>query len=173
MYTRFVLKPGDRGIAVNKMQAYLNIMQSRGYITTRLNEDGIFGSKTSAAVREYQRFANLAIDGTIGDLTWSDIVDRIREMNMTTNIPVASPTFMLKEGDIGLAVFKHQEYLNQIAERNNCLRPIPVDGNYETRTKTTVQQFQYLYDLTIDGVIGKATWDAIINERNRMTKEEA
>ena len=30
------------------------------------------------------------------------------------------------------------------------------------------EQQQYLYDLTIDGVIGKNTWDSIINERNAL-----
>lgn len=169
MYTRYVLKPGDVGIAVNKMQGYLNIMQARGYIKTRLTPDGVYGSQTQAAVREYQRFAGIAVDGVIGDLTWSDIVDRIRALGITTNVPVASATYFLKEGDTGLAVFKLQEYLNQIAEKNPCLRPIPVDGTYGSRMKATVQQFQYLYDLTIDGEIGKNTWDAIVNERNSVT----
>jgi len=36
------------------------------------------------------------------------------------------------------------------------------------RTTTAVQMFQYLYDLTIDGVIGSKTWDAIVNERNSL-----
>ncbi|MEG0695124.1 MAG: peptidoglycan-binding protein [Erysipelotrichaceae bacterium] len=170
MFTRYVLKVGDVGIAVNKMQAYLNIMQARGYIKLKINPDGIYGSATQNAVKEYQRFAKIAVDGTIGDLTWSDIVDRIKSFNMVTNIPVASSSYYLKQGDSGLDVFKHQEYLNQIAEFNACLRPVPVDGSFGSRTKACVAQFQYLYDLTNDGEIGKNTWDAIINTRNHATK---
>ncbi|MEF9919839.1 MAG: peptidoglycan-binding protein [Erysipelotrichaceae bacterium] len=168
MFTRYVIKVGDVGIAVNKMQAYLNIMQARGYITLKLTPDGVFGSATQNAVREYQRFAKIAVDGMIGDLTWSDIIDRIKSLNIVTNIPVASSSYYLKQGDSGLDVFKHQEYLNQIAEKNTCLRPVPVDGNFGARTKTCVSQFQYLYDLTPDGTIGKNTWDAIINTRNQL-----
>ena len=59
-----------------------------------------------------------------------------------------------------------QEYLNEIATKNSCLRPVPMDGMFGEQTATTVSMFQYLYDLTIDATIGKATWDAIINTRN-------
>lgn len=61
-----------------------------------------------------------------------------------------------------------QEYLNEIAATNKCLRPIPVDGIYGPRTVAAVQQYQYLYDLNVDGVIGSMTWDSIINERNKL-----
>ncbi|MEG1638204.1 MAG: peptidoglycan-binding domain-containing protein, partial [Erysipelotrichaceae bacterium] len=104
MFTRYVIKVGDVGIAVNKMQAYLNIMQARGYITLKLTPDGVFGSATQNAVREYQRFAKIAVDGMIGDLTWSDIIDRIKSLNIVTNIPVASSSYYLKQGDSGLDV---------------------------------------------------------------------
>lgn len=170
MYTRYVLKPGDVGIAVNKHQAYLNLFQERGMITSKLVQDGVYGAKTSAAVREYQKFMGLPQDGIIGDATWNAIVDKLRELGITTNIPVASPTFYLTMGNSGIDVFKMQEYLNEIAEVNKCLRPVPVDGTFGARTTTTVQQFQYLYDLTIDGNIGKATWDAIVNTRNGIKK---
>ena len=42
-----------------------------------------------------------------------------------------------------------QEYLNEIAAVNKCLRPIPIDGLYGPMTVTAVQQFQYLYDLKL------------------------
>ena len=134
MISTAALKPGSIGIGVNKQQAYLNMMQEKGFINTLNLQDGVYGTRTEQAVREWQRYANLPIDGEIGNDS----------------------------------VFKMQEYLNEIAAVNKCLRPIPVDGMYGPRTTTMVQQFQYLYDLNIDGVIGKATWDAIVNERNKL-----
>ena len=151
MISTAALKPGSIGIGVNKQQAYLNMMQEKGFINTRNLQDGVYGTRTEQAVREWQRYANLPIDGEIG-----------------TNIPVASSSYYLSSGAQGISVFKMQEYLNEIAAVNKCLRPIPVDGMYGPRTTTMVQQFQYLYDLNIDGVIGKATWDAIVNERNKL-----
>ncbi|MCI9292716.1 MAG: peptidoglycan-binding protein [Erysipelotrichaceae bacterium] len=170
MYTRSVLKQGDIGIGVNKHQAYLNMFQQRGFIQTRNLQDGVYGPRTIQAVKEFQRYSSLSEDGVIGNATWDAIVNKIRELGIITNIPVADNNFFLSSGVTGISVFKMQEYLNEIAAENQCLRPVPVDGMYGPRTTTAVQMFQYLYDLNIDGVIGKATWDAIVNERNRITK---
>lgn len=169
MYTRFVLKEGDVGIAVNKMQAYLNMFQDRGFIKQRITPDGVYGPRTIQGVKEYQQYSNIPVDGIIGNATWDAIVNKLRELNIVTNVPVASRSFYLTQGNSGIDVFKMQEYLNEIAVSNPCLRPIPVDGFYSARMTTAVQQFQYLYDLTIDGIIGKASWDAIVNERNKVT----
>lgn len=157
---------GSTGIGVNKMQAYLNMFQERGLITTKVNQDGDFGAITANAVREFQAYSRLPINGKIDDATWSAIVNKLRELRIITNIPVASRSFFLAIGSQGLEVFKMQEYLNEIATKNSCLRPVPMDGMFGEQTATTVSMFQYLYDLTIDATIGKATWDAIINTRN-------
>lgn len=171
MVTDFVIQRGDIGIGVNKLQAYLNMMQERGFITTNNFQDGVYGTRTESAVREWQQYKNLTVNGTIDYDTFTSLVDTLRELNIVTNIPLASRTFFLTQGSQGLSVFKMQEYLNEIAANNQCLRPIPVDGLYGPRTVAAVQQFQYLYDLTIDGVIGKASWDAIVNERNQIPQQ--
>ena len=173
MSTNLVLQPGRIGISVNKMQGYLNLMQQRGMITTVLKEDGEYGTMMSKAVREAQRYLNLPMDGIIGETTWNAIMEEIRKMQIVTNIPVASKSFVLKSGEISLGVYMMQKYLSEIAQFNKCLRPIPIDGEYGTRTVKAVEQFQYLYDLAIDGTIGKMTWDAIVNERNRLLDQNA
>ena len=162
------LQVGSVGIAVNKFQGYLNIMQQRGFIRSRVMEDGRYGETTANAVREYQQYAGLPITGKIDVPTWNHIVNKLRELKVVTNIPVYSRSYYLAQGSQGMDVFKMQEYLNEIAAKNPCLRPVPSDGTYGPRTTTMVQQFQYLYDLNIDGIIGKATWDAIINTRNGL-----
>ena len=162
------LKSGNIGIGVNKMQGYLNLMQDPNFISTRNLQDGVFGTRTEQAVIEWQSYVGLPVTGQIDVMTWDTIVNKLRELNIVTNIPVASRSFFLSSGAQGISVYKMQEYLNEIAAKNPCLRPIPVDGIYGPRTTTMVQQFQYLYDLNLDGVIGKATWDAIVNERNKL-----
>ena len=117
----------------------------------------------------FRSYVGLPQDGIIGSNTWDAIVNKLRELGIVTNIPVVTNRFLLSSGSTGIAVFKMQEYLNEIAAVNSCLRPIPVDGMYGPRTTTAVQMFQYLYDLTIDGIIGSRTWDAILNERNSVT----
>ncbi len=67
---------GSTGIGVNKMQAYLNMFQERGLITTKVNQDGDFGAITANAVREFQAYSRLPINGKIDDATWSAIVNK-------------------------------------------------------------------------------------------------
>ena len=166
MSTNLVLQPGRIGISVNKMQGYLNLMRQKGMIQTALVEDGVYGANMSKAVKEAQRYLGLTADGIIGEDTWNGIMEEIRKMEIVTNIPVAVKGYVLKNGEVSLGVYMMQKYLSEIAQFNMCLRPIPIDGNYGTRTIHAVQQFQYLYDLAIDGTIGTLTWDAIVNERN-------
>lgn len=170
MYTGYTLRPGDIGIAVNKMQAYFNLFQERGYISVRLNPDGRFGSATELAVRQYQRYANLPVNGIIDSNTWDSIVKTLTSLNITTDIPVYSPNYFLRIGDSGIAVFKMQEYINAIASSNPCLKPITVDGSFGEETRAAVRQYQYLYDLTIDGTIGRYTWDSIMNNYMSLTR---
>ncbi|MFR9119201.1 MAG: peptidoglycan-binding domain-containing protein [Merdibacter sp.] len=170
MSTSLVLQPGRIGISVNKMQGYLNLMRQRGMIQTALVEDGVYGANMSRASAG-QTYLGLPVDGIIGEHTWDGIMEEIRKMNIVTNIPVAVRGYALRSGEISLGVYMMQKYLSEIAQFNDCLRPIPIDGNYGTRTVKAVEQFQYLYDLAIDGTIGTLTWDAIVNERNALLSQ--
>ena len=60
---------GSQGSAVKQLQSELN---RRGY---SLDEDGIFGKKTRAAVRDYQKKNGLRmVDGIAGDETWGSLL---------------------------------------------------------------------------------------------------
>ncbi len=60
---------GSQGSAVRQLQSELN---KRGY---SLDEDGIFGKKTRAAVRDYQKKNGLTmVDGIAGDETWGSLL---------------------------------------------------------------------------------------------------
>ena len=60
---------GSRGDAVRKLQELLNAL---GYDCGSV--DGIFGSKTKAAVLVFQKANGLAADGIVGPLTWGKLV---------------------------------------------------------------------------------------------------
>ena len=66
--TQPMLRTGSRGDAVRKLQELLN---AKGY--TCGNVDGIFGSKTYAAVLEFQQANSLGVDGIVGPLTWAKL----------------------------------------------------------------------------------------------------
>ena len=59
---------GSTGSAVSKLQTVLN---EHGY---SLAVDGIFGDRTRAAVRDYQKKNNLKLDGIVGKETWGSLL---------------------------------------------------------------------------------------------------
>ena len=59
------LKKGSTGADVKYLQQRLNILIGSG-----LAVDGIFGPKTEAAVRNFQAFKRIKIDGIVGIETW-------------------------------------------------------------------------------------------------------
>lgn len=59
---------GSRGDAVRKLQELLNAL---GYDCGSV--DGIFGSKTKAAVLAFQKANGLGVDGIVGPLTWAKL----------------------------------------------------------------------------------------------------
>ena len=63
------LRLGSRGTAVLQLQQALNAL---GYDCGSV--DGIFGSKTKAAVLAFQKANGLAADGIVGPLTWGKLV---------------------------------------------------------------------------------------------------
>ena len=61
------IRNGSRGSSVSELQRLLN---QNGY---NLDVDGIFGSATEAAVRDYQRKNSLSVDGIAGNNTWGSL----------------------------------------------------------------------------------------------------
>lgn len=64
-----VLRKGSTGGQVQTIQALLN-----GFIGSDLDIDGIFGSKTEQAVKDYQDARDLTVDGIVGVQTWTRIL---------------------------------------------------------------------------------------------------
>lgn len=66
------LKKGSEGAQVKALQENLNKVMAAG-----LEVDGIFGSKTEAAVKKFQKKYNLTIDGIYGPKTYSKLKELI------------------------------------------------------------------------------------------------
>ncbi|MBZ8179281.1 MAG: peptidoglycan-binding protein [Oscillatoria sp. PMC 1051.18] len=70
-----LLERGSRGAAVETLQTAL---QESGEYRGKI--DGIFGSKTEAAVMAFQRRYNLIADGMVGENTWKALtITRTRD----------------------------------------------------------------------------------------------
>lgn len=82
-----LLQNGSRGDLVVVTQALLNRKSGAG-----LTVDGIFGSKTKAAVKNFQRSNGLAVDGIVGPQTWKALFRNVRYVNVNFNL---RPTIIL------------------------------------------------------------------------------
>lgn len=67
----------------------------------------------------------------------------------------------LRVGTSGDSVRTIQEQLNRIAINYPSIPFVEVDGVYDDATERSVRRFQEIFNLTPDGIVGKATWYAI------------
>lgn len=72
-YPGFLLRQGSRGSAVRTMQGYLNDLSKKYSDLPSIAVDGVFGPRTLAAVRAFQRKFGLTVDGIVGRNTWSKL----------------------------------------------------------------------------------------------------
>lgn len=69
------LRQDATGVDVRRIQALLNVSGQLAGLP-ELEEDGVFGPVTWAAVRAFQARHGLAVDGIVGPVTWSALLTR-------------------------------------------------------------------------------------------------
>lgn len=80
------------------------------------------------------------------------------------------PGSPLRQGSTGPFVVVLQVSLNRIAQNYPAIPKIPtVDGIYGPRTEASVRTFQEIFGLTPDGIVGPATWYAIVRLYTAVT----
>lgn len=73
------------------------------------------------------------------------------------------PGYSISRGDTGTYVNIIQTELNQISNHYPAIDKIyPVDGIFGPATENSVKQFQRIFNLTPDGIVGKATWYKLV-----------
>ena len=71
------------------------------------------------------------------------------------------PGVALRLGDTGLYVELVQFWLGGLALYEESLPAVTVDGNFGAGTEAAVRAFQSKAGLAVDGVVGRATWQAL------------
>lgn len=134
-----LVRQGDREHPVRTLQ---HLLRQHGRTVV---VDGIFGPKTDAAVRAFQTAAHLTVDGIVGPKTWGAIVVTVRR------------------GSQGEAVKGVQE---EAAFRDLSGNPQPslaIDGIFGPKTEAFVRGFQEAVEITVDGIVGPVTWQALVS----------
>lgn len=91
-----------------------------------------------------------------------------QDVELVTDVEVRGlmqsyPGTPVRFGDTGQAVRVIQVSLNQIGQDYPAIPKIPeVDGIFGTSTENAVKKFQQIFNLTPDGVVGRATWYKLV-----------
>ena len=128
---------GDQSEAVYSIQ-YL--LEQQGYALQY--HDGIYGSEVENTVAQFQQDSGLTVDGIVGPNTWEALY-----------VPVVSSS-----DDPWWATYGAQHHL-----RDGQGYDIAVDGYYGPETEGAVEDFQSNAGLTVDGVVGHDTWQALMD----------
>ena len=170
------IRQGDSGTAVFTLQRQLNRITKDYPFLGKLTVDGVFGSRMAATVRAFQKQFNLTADGMVGRQTWykiSYIYVSVKDLaELTSEGEVSSGTLsdgtwggtVLRTGSTGSSVEQLQFWLNTLAQYESSIPSLTVDGVYGTGTANAVRAFQRKYGLTVDGVVGRATWTEVYDQ---------
>ncbi|MFC6734046.1 peptidoglycan-binding protein [Haladaptatus sp. DYSN1] len=128
---------GDQSEGVYSIQ-YL--LEEQGY---NLNyHDGIYGSEVENTVESFQSSQGLSVDGIVGPNTWEELYVTVYDAN----------------NDPYWATYGAQHHL-----RYDQGYSISVDGYYGPETEGAVEDFQSNAGLTVDGIVGHDTWQALMD----------
>lgn len=173
------LRFGSQGELVKKLQTEL---MKLGYYTGKIS--GNYLESTREAVEQFQSRNALGITGEANAATQSVLYSgNARGKNdaalPTITPPPVSDTFVVSDAeevmldDVPAVPYVKQlkygvtdELVTPLQERLTALGYYsgPISGNFLGNTRNAVKAFQKQNALTVDGVVGEETWNAIFND---------
>ena len=171
-YPGIPLRLGSSGEDVRIIKRQLNrIGQNYPGVTPRLPLTDFFDLETERAVKNFQRIFNLTPDGIVGKATWYKIksifngVKGLAELETEGLTQEETARVYSKEllpGSSGVQVRVLQYYLAVLAYFDDDLPMLTITGTYDAATEAVVRAFQTQQGITVDGVVGRETWNAIL-----------
>ena len=168
------LRTGSTGPNVVVVQVALNrIAQNYPAIPKIPAADGIFGSKTEASVREFQRIFGLTSDGIIGPATWYAIVRLYTAVTSLSELRSQGQQFYainwtapnaLQIGDSNEKVRQLQYMLSILSAYISSIPAVDIDGVFGQQTQAAVLATQRRFGLPETGVVDSFTWDEIYDQ---------
>jgi peptidoglycan hydrolase-like protein with peptidoglycan-binding domain len=168
-YPGVALRRGDSGEDIRIIKRELNRIGKNYPSIPAITEQNVtFDLQTEDAVREFQRIFNLMPDGIVGKSTWYKLkeiyngVKRLSELTsegLTLSEAQRKYPRSLQFGDSGDSVRVIQYFLAFLGYFIPELPQIAITGQFDENTRDAVLTFQNRYGLTVDGIVGRSTWN--------------
>lgn len=170
------LSRGDFGEEVYRIKIQLNrIGKNYPAIPGIPYTNAVFDAPTEEAVKAFQKIFNLTPDGIVGKSTWykiKEIYAGVKRLNELTGegltITEAQRVYpnALVPGTAAEAVRTVQYYLSFLSFFFENIDFVPLTGVFDAETERAVRAFQETYGLTVDGIVGRQTWNKLTSVYN-------
>lgn len=167
------LKPGAQGNEVKALQYYLSVIGYFNQTIPIIGIDGIYGPETENAVRQFQKEYGLAQTGMIDTKTWNSIQEtydgilRSLPRDFYNNQAQLYPGYVLKIGMENRDVAALQTYLLALSKVYPEITPVEVTGYFDEMTLRAVEDFQRLFKIDGEGLVGPGTWNKLAIEYDK------
>ena len=165
------LRSGSSGQNVRLVQFWLKIARSVYSSLNNVTVDGRFGSATEAAVRRFQSYFGLTSDGVVGRTTWNklyEVYNDIANKLLSSSLRPGEYPGVLRNGSSGTAVRELQFYLYLMSAYESSIPSVSIDGQFGTATENAVRAYQRFAGLTVDGIVGRSTWDSLYGRASQL-----
>ncbi|MEA5450408.1 peptidoglycan-binding protein [Leptolyngbya sp. CCNP1308] len=174
---RPTLQLGSQGESVRELQSMLMLL---GYHPGPVT--GLYQEDTAAATRRFQTAAGVTADGIVGPATWSRLFPTppgeanpptatapAETTPPATNPPSSTAPTNPNDGSsatVALPVLRpgmEGDVVRQLQQRlrTQGFYTGTVDGVFGSQTEAAVRAAQEANNLTVDGIVGPATWRAL------------
>ena len=170
-YPGTALREGSSGQNVRLVQFWLKIARTVYTNLANVTVDGKFGAGTAAAVQRFQRYFGLTADGVVGRTTWQKLYEVYNDIANRLLSPSLRPgeyPGVLRTGSSGTAVRELQFYLYLMSAYESSIPPVSIDGKFGADTERAVRAYQRFAGLTVDGVVGRTTWNSLYGRASQL-----
>jgi len=151
--------------AVWQIQRALRTVSEANEAVSRIVADGIYGSETTQAVREFQEMKDLPITGEVDATTWAVLFACAEDIKYGQKMPEALQIFpyqgTIAEKEAHESVHATQIILNALSEDYANFCSVEQSGTHSRESVEAVQHFQQCALLPPTGVIDTPTWDML------------
>lgn len=165
-YNQVILTSGNTGKDVEKLQKMLVMIAEDYNSIPVVNITSNYDDLTKRAVYKLQKIMGIETTGNVNKVMWDRmniLTSKRVPKNVTNDTYFDESKNVILEGKKGKMVSDLQKYLNTVSEKYPGIPKLFVDGIFGPKTKIATIEFQKLFNLEPDGIVGQITWETLYN----------